>query len=64
MRVKNVMSKNILFAHSETTYEEAAKLMYENNLSGLPVIDNKGNLVGIISREDIYKSILKHYLNL
>jgi len=47
MRVKNVMSKNVLFVHPETTYEEAAKLMYENNFSGLPVIDNKSNLVGI-----------------
>jgi len=61
MRVKNVMSKNVLFAHPETTYEEAAKLMYENNLSGLPVIDNKGNLVGIISEKDLFRAMYPNY---
>jgi len=61
MKVKNVMSKNVLCVNPETTYEESAKLMYENNFSGLPVIDNKGNLVGIISEKDLFRAMYPNY---
>jgi len=61
MKVKNVVSKNVLCVNPETTYEESAKLMYENNFSGLPVIDNKGNLVGIISEKDLFRAMYPNY---
>ena len=38
--------------------EEAAKILYENRIHGLPVINNKKNLVGIISPKDIISKIL------
>jgi CBS domain-containing protein len=38
---------------------ESAKVMIRHGISGLPVIDNKADLVGIITKTDILKAILK-----
>jgi len=61
MRVKDIMTKNVLYVYPETTYEETAKLIYKNNISGLPVIDNKENLVGIISEKDLFRAMYPNY---
>ncbi len=40
---------------------EAAKLFYENRIHGLPVVDKKKNLVGIISPTDVLKALPDKY---
>ena len=40
--------------NSQTKVSEAAKLMLENGLDHLPVLDNK-NVIGVISRHDLLK---------
>ena len=58
-RVSQVMSKNIISVFSEETIEEALRLMKENKIKRLPVIDAKKRLVGIISMTDIAANIEK-----
>lgn len=48
-RISQIMSKNIITISPEENLEEALKLMRENKIKRIPVIDNKKNLVGIIS---------------
>lgn len=49
----DIMSKNVITIDPEQEIEEAATLLVEKNVKRLPVIDKKGDLVGIVSRRDI-----------
>ena len=58
LKVKNIMSRNPVTITRETTIEEAVRLMVENDLSCLPVMDN-GYLSGIVSKSDLFKILLE-----
>ncbi|MBO4278577.1 MAG: CBS and ACT domain-containing protein [bacterium] len=58
LKVKNIMSRNPVTITRETTIEEAVRLMVENDLSCLPVMDN-GFLSGIVSKSDLFKILLE-----
>jgi CBS domain-containing protein len=48
-----LMSKNVISVKPEDSVEAAATLMVEKKVSRLPVLDDNGKLVGIVSRRDI-----------
>ena len=52
-----LMSKNLVTVTPEDTVEKAATLMVDKKISRLPVLDESGKLVGIISRRDIMGSL-------
>jgi CBS domain-containing protein len=52
-----LMSKNLVTIAPEDTVEKAATLMVDKKISRLPVLDESGKLVGIISRRDIMGSL-------
>ena len=58
-RISSIMSKNIISIRPETTIEEALKLMKENKIKRLPVVDENKKLVGILSMADIAANIDK-----
>ncbi len=58
LKVKNIMSRNPVTITRETTIEEAVKLMVDNDLSCLPVMDD-GYLSGIVSKSDLFKILLE-----
>jgi len=53
-----VMNENFQYIKKDQDISEAAKLLFENRIHGLPVVNNKKNLVGIISPKDIIKKML------
>jgi len=52
MRVRDLMTTNILTVGPEASLKEAARRMLEGEISGLPVINDDGDLVGIITEAD------------
>jgi CBS domain-containing protein len=48
-----LMSKNVISVKPDDSVEAAATLMVEKKISRLPVLDDNGKLVGIVSRRDI-----------
>jgi acetoin utilization protein AcuB len=58
LKVKDIMSKNIITIGPEDTVEKAAVIMLEHRISGLPVINEKGKLVGVITQGDIFKVLV------
>lgn len=54
-KAHQIMSRNPLFVYPETDIKKAAKLLFERNISCLPVISYKGSIEGIITRQDIIK---------
>lgn len=61
MLVKDVMVKDVITLKPEDTVREASKKFAENNISGAPVVNNKKNVVGILSEADILKMLEVHY---
>lgn len=56
--VKQVMSKKIISVDVNTPIEEAARIMADKKLGGLPVM-RSGKLVGIITETDLFKIFLE-----
>ena len=51
--VSEVMTPRVVTAAPETTFKEAVRLLEHNRVSGLPVVDRTGRLVGIVSEADL-----------
>jgi acetoin utilization protein AcuB len=56
--VKDVMSKNVLTVSQDTPIEEAARIMADNKIGGLPVMRDE-EVVGIITETDLFKLFLE-----
>jgi CBS domain-containing protein len=55
MRAHQIMSRNVITVRPDTSIVDAAKLMLEHHISGLPVLDKDGALVGIVSEGDFLR---------
>ncbi len=55
MKAVELMHKKVITAGKDTTVKEAAVIMSKNKVSGLPVIDEEGNIEGIVTDSDILK---------
>jgi CBS domain-containing protein len=53
MPVRNVMTKNVITISPDADLQEAASRLSENRISGMPVIDDNGRVIGVISEADI-----------
>ncbi len=58
MKVEEIMSKNVISVKPETTVDSCAKLMVNNKIGSVVVIDEKDHLVGIITKENIIKHVI------
>lgn len=50
---KDIMTREVLTVHPETTVNELAQLLTVNNINGAPVIDSDGKLLGIVTENDL-----------
>jgi CBS domain-containing protein len=57
--VHEVMTENPVSIHAEDTIEDAATLMHDKQVSRLPVVDNAGRLVGLLTRMDILRAMVR-----
>src|ERR671929_405245 len=48
MKVSDIVAHKVITANPDDTASRALKLMYENNSSHLPVVDDKGNFLGMV----------------
>jgi CBS domain-containing protein len=55
MRAHQIMTRHVITVTPGTSIVEAAKLMLDNHLSGLPVVDGGGKLIGIVSEGDFLR---------
>lgn len=55
MQVKDIMTQNVVTIGVGATVEEAALVMYNNRIGGLPVVDDSGQVAGLITETDIFK---------
>jgi CBS domain-containing protein len=55
MRAHQIMTRSVITVAPETTIVDAANLMLQRHVSGLPVVDASGKLVGIVSEGDFIR---------
>lgn len=57
VRAKDVMSEKVLTLQDDTPMTKAAIFLTEHQISGAPVVDSAGTLVGVVSLTDIARTI-------
>ena len=55
MKVSDVMTRRVISVSPKADIRDAIELMLKNRISGLPVIDDNSNLVGIVSEADFLR---------
>ncbi len=58
-RVRDLISPRLLTAGPDTEIAQIARVLYEEHVGSLPIIDEDKNLVGLITRSDILKAIVE-----
>lgn len=58
--VEEVMSKNLIVADPDMDINDAARVIFRSGIQKLPVVDEKNNLLGIISNSDVIRSQIEH----
>jgi acetoin utilization protein AcuB len=58
IKVKDLMTKDPITVPPDFTIEETARVLLENKISGVPVVDGRGNVVGVITQTDIFKVMI------
>ncbi|TSC95864.1 MAG: hypothetical protein Athens101410_310 [Parcubacteria group bacterium Athens1014_10] len=53
MKVKDIMTKKVISVAPEVKIGEIAKLLFDNNLTGMPVINKKNEVIGIVTESDL-----------
>src|SRR5277367_6037259 len=55
MQVRDVMTQNVISIAANQTIVKAARLMLQNDISGLPVVNAEGVLVGMVTEGDFLR---------
>jgi len=61
MKVRDVMHNPVLTLAYDTPYEEAANFLLEKNIKGCPVVNDNGDVIGMISDKDLYRVLFPFY---
>jgi len=56
--IREIMQKEVISVNEDATIEEAALLMCNNKIGGLPVVSSVGAVVGVITETDIFKALV------
>jgi len=59
VKVYEVMTEQLFSVTTETGLREAAMLMIEHKIGGLPVVDGSGDVVGIITESDLFEILVQ-----
>jgi len=60
MKVKDVMTVSPLTLKGKDSLEMAALIMLEDKISGVPVVDDNGHLVGLLSETDVLRGFIRN----
>ncbi|BDD87131.1 CBS domain-containing protein [Desulfofustis limnaeus] len=52
-KAQDIMTSDVICVRTDTTIRDVARIFTENNISGVPVIDENGDLLGIVTESDL-----------
>jgi CBS domain-containing protein len=60
MKASEIMTRNVVTVRTDTTVRDAVSLLTEHRVTSLPVLDEQGNVVGIVSELDLLRDRMPH----
>ncbi|MGD9503436.1 MAG: CBS and ACT domain-containing protein [Syntrophobacteraceae bacterium] len=58
VKISSIMTKNPITVPPDCTVEEAAELFVNRRISTLPVVDDNGAVIGVITQDDLFKVLI------
>ena len=58
VKVKDIMTKDPITVPPDYTVEETAQVLLEGKISGAPVVDDSGKVVGVITQSDLFRVLM------
>jgi CBS domain-containing protein len=55
LNASDIMTTEVITVKRNTSLKELAKMLYENHINGVPVVDDDGSLIGIICESDLIR---------
>ncbi len=53
LKAKDIMTRDVIIVKPDTTIEDLARLFMRHQINGTPVVDDNGNLTGIVTENDL-----------
>jgi acetoin utilization protein AcuB len=61
LQIRDIMTKEVFTVKPEDTIKKAASLMHDHQIGALPVVDDDGKLVGILTESDIFRILISWF---
>ena len=61
-KAADIMTTTVITVTTGTSVQELAKILSDNNISGVPVVDETGNLLGIVTESDLIDQTKKLHI--
>ena len=58
LKIEKIMTKDPITIPPDFTIGEIAQVLFENRISGLPVVDDQGRVLGIVTQDDLFKAMM------
>ncbi len=58
IKIKDIMTKQVITIPLDYTIEEAAEILMNEDISGAPVVNDQGQMEGVITSTDLYKALI------
>src|SRR4030042_2919893 len=53
LKAKDIMTSDVIKTKPDTTLEDLARALMRHQINGMPVVDDNGNLIGIVTENDL-----------
>ncbi len=64
MKARDLMRRDLTSVDLDTTVAHVIYLLHQSGLSSLPVVDEEGRVVGVISERDLIRAVLPGYVDM
>ena len=61
VEISKIMTRHPITIAPEATINEAARMMLQQKISGLPVVNGQGKIIGIITESDIFRMVVREW---
>lgn len=61
LQVERIMTREVITTTPDTPVEDAARLMVAHKIGGLPVVDDGGDVIGVITETDIFQTFVEMF---
>jgi len=58
IKIKEIMTENPITVPFDYTIEETAEVLLQNKISGVPVVDHDGKIIGTITETDLFRALI------